>query len=77
MSGEMREKFIETPAAGAGPKVRTAGGARETKGSRRHPAIYLNDIRARAYENWKAAGMPPGDCTHFWLEAEQEIQEAQ
>ena len=67
MSGEMSEVFIETPTPGVDPQGRTVGGARETKGTSRHPVVYLNDIRARAYKNWKAAGMPSGDCTRFWL----------
>jgi hypothetical protein len=35
--------------------------------------IYLNDIRALAYRKWEAAGKPAGDCTRFWMEAEQEL----
>ena len=42
------------------------------------PALLLwNDIRGRAYEKWLAAGSPSGDCVHFWLAAEQELQRAQ
>jgi Protein of unknown function (DUF2934) len=41
----------------------------------RRPLPFLNDIRARAYEKWVAAGRPPGDGMRFWLEAEQEIQQ--
>jgi hypothetical protein len=54
----------------------TAGGAQETgaAGQRQHPSPTLNDIRQRAYEKWQAAGMPAGDCTPFWLEAEQELR---
>jgi len=33
----------------------------------------LNDIRARAYSKWVAAGRPEGDSWRFWLEAEQEL----
>ena len=32
-------------------------------------------VRDRASEKWVAAGMPQGDSTRFWLEAEQEIRE--
>jgi hypothetical protein len=30
-------------------------------------------IRLRAYLKWEAAGMPPGDGLHFWLDAEKEL----
>ena len=43
---------------------------------RRRPLL-LNDIRDRAYEKWAAAGKPAGDCSRFWLEAEQETRETQ
>jgi hypothetical protein len=39
----------------------------------RRRAVYLNDIRSRAYQKWRAAGGPGGDCTRFWEEAEQEL----
>ena len=35
--------------------------------------VYLNDIRSRAYQKWRAAGGPGGDCARFWEEAEQEL----
>ena len=35
---------------------------------------FLNDIRDLAHKKWEAAGRPSGDCTRFWLEAEQEIR---
>ena len=37
--------------------------------------LFLNDIRDLAHKTWEAAGRPPGDCTRFWLEAEQEMRE--
>jgi hypothetical protein len=39
----------------------------------RRRAVYLNDIRSRAYQKWLAAGGPAGDCARFWEEAEQEL----
>jgi hypothetical protein len=41
-----------------------------------HAPPTLNDIRRSAYKKWEAAGKPPGDCTRFWLEAEQELLQA-
>jgi hypothetical protein len=35
--------------------------------------LYLNDIRQLAYQKWAAAGMPEGNSSRFWLEAEQEL----
>jgi hypothetical protein len=52
----------------------TAGGAQEASVAGQHPSPTLNDIRQRAYEKWQAAGMPAGDCTPFWVEAEQELR---
>jgi hypothetical protein len=53
----------------------SAPGAWETgaAGQQHGPSLTLNDIRQRAYQKWEAAGRPPGDCTAFWLEAEQEL----
>jgi hypothetical protein len=42
---------------------------------RQHPAVTLNEIWARACQKWRTAGMPPGDSTRFWLEAEKELLE--
>jgi hypothetical protein len=39
----------------------------------RRRAVYLNDIRSRAYQKWRAAGGPAGDCARFWEEAEQDL----
>jgi hypothetical protein len=36
-------------------------------------SVTLNDIRQNAYRRWEAAGKPNGDCSRFWLEAEQEL----
>jgi hypothetical protein len=33
-------------------------------------------IRLRAYHNWEVSGKPIGDCVRFWLEAEQELSQA-
>jgi hypothetical protein len=33
-----------------------------------------DDIRARAYQKWEAAGCPNGDDPGFWYEAEQELR---
>jgi hypothetical protein len=35
--------------------------------------LTLNDIHARAYSKWLAAGRPESDSCRFWLEAEQEL----
>jgi hypothetical protein len=40
--------------------------------SRRH-SINLGDIKFRALKKWVAAGMPNGDSTRFWEEAEREL----
>jgi hypothetical protein len=66
--------LADTPTRITTPEARPA--AAEPGGM--HPArprrpIYLNDIRALAYRKWEAAGKPAGDCTRFWLEAEQEL----
>jgi hypothetical protein len=58
---------VTTPAAR--PAAEPGGG--QTARPRR--PIYLNDIRALACRKWEAAGKPAGDCTRFWLEAEQEL----
>ena len=59
---------VKSPKGKPGKRVVSAAAARR-------PLLLLNDIRDRAYEKWVAAGMPPGDGAHFWLEAEQEIRE--
>jgi len=38
------------------------------------PARVEEAIRTRAYHLWEAAGRPPGDGVHFWLEAERELR---
>lgn len=35
------------------------------------------DIRLRAYRKWEAAGKPEGDGVQFWLEAEQDLSQAE
>jgi Protein of unknown function (DUF2934) len=52
--------------------VKTTVGVPGPKG---RPTPFLNDIRDLAHKKWTAAGRPPGDCTRFWLEAEQEIRQ--
>jgi hypothetical protein len=37
--------------------------------------VTLNEIWERACLKWKAAGMPAGDASRFWLEAEKELLE--
>ena len=31
------------------------------------------DIRARAYQLWQAAGAPDGESDRFWYQAEKEV----
>ena len=38
--------------------------------------VLEDDIRRRAYHLWEAAGRPPGDGSHFWVEAERELKQA-
>jgi len=52
------------------------GRAGATGPAQRRPTLFLNDIRARAYQLWEAAGRPPGDCTRYWLQAERQLLEA-
>ena len=33
-----------------------------------------DDVRARAYELWEAAGRPDGEDVKFWFEAEWELR---
>jgi hypothetical protein len=40
------------------------------------PVVLLNDIRDLAFRKWQAAGCPSAGCAHFWLEAEEELQQA-
>ena len=75
MFDQLGETYIETTIGVMGPKGRPGGCATKTAPANRRPPLFLNDIRDLAYKKWIAAGKPPGDCTHFWLEAEQEIQE--
>jgi hypothetical protein len=69
----------------AAPKVKTApakapapsNGASAAAPLRSTPARALvseQQIRVAAYMRWEAAGKPEGDGTHFWLEAERELQ---
>jgi hypothetical protein len=37
----------------------------------------LNDIWRLARHKWEAAGRPDGDHSRFWLEAEQELLQAE
>jgi hypothetical protein len=37
------------------------------------PGPTPDQIRARAYALWEAAGRPEGDGMQFWLEAEREL----
>jgi len=43
------------------------------RSSPRRAPLTLNEIRLLAHRKWTAAGQPPGGCTRFWLEAEQEL----
>ncbi len=51
----------------------TAGNCDNRRPARRLQSVTLNEIQLRAYRKWVAAGKPNGDCTRFWLEAEQEL----
>jgi hypothetical protein len=64
------ETPIETRIGAPAPHGRTTN----APAANHRPVPFLNDIRILAYKKWTAAGQPPGDCTRFWLEAEQEIQ---
>lgn len=75
MFDEVGETCVETTGGVTGPKGRPGGRTTKTPTANRPPTLFLNDIRDLAYKKWMAAGRPPGDCTHFWLEAEQEIRE--
>ena len=70
MFDEIGETLSETTNRLMGLKGRTT----HTTTAKRRPILFLNDIRDLAHKKWMAAGRPPGDCTRFWLEAEQEIQ---
>jgi Protein of unknown function (DUF2934) len=76
MFDEIGAACVETTVDVTGPKGRP--GRRTTSAStvNRRPTPFLNDIRDLAHRKWTSAGRPPGDCTRFWLEAEQEIREA-
>ncbi|WP_349253710.1 DUF2934 domain-containing protein [Bradyrhizobium sp. CB82] len=39
--------------------------------------VYEDDIRARAYKLWEAAGRPEGRGDEFWKEAERQLKEEQ
>ena len=43
----------------------------------RRRSLYLNDIWRLARQKWEAAGRPDGDSSRFWLEAEQELLQAE
>ncbi len=58
-----------TAPAEEGSPDQASGAAR----SHHRPSVTLTDIRLRAYALWRLAGMPDGDCTRFWLEAEQDL----
>ena len=45
----------------------------EPANSERNGKPTANDIRARAYEKWEAAGRPSGDGVQYWLQAEAEL----
>jgi DUF2934 family protein len=36
-------------------------------------ALKFEDIRARAYQLWQAAGQPEGEMDRFWYEAEKQL----
>ena len=38
--------------------------------------VSADDIRLCAYEKWESEGKPTGDGVRFWLEAEQEVAQA-
>lgn len=75
MFDQLGETFIETTIGVMGPKGRPGDRATNTPTANRRRTLFLNDIHDLAYKKWIAAGKPPGDCAHFWLEAEQEMQE--
>ncbi len=54
------------------PKARTPAATMPTELPVRTPTH--DEIRARAYQKWEAAGRPDGDSLIFWLEAEQELK---
>ena len=66
----MRDDQVD-PANGEGSATAAQSGG--TRPLCRRRAVYLNDIRSRAYQKWRAAGGPAGDCARFWEEAEQEL----
>ncbi|MET4176293.1 hypothetical protein ABIB99_007413 [Bradyrhizobium sp. LA6.1] len=39
--------------------------------------VYEDDIRARAYKLWEAAGKPEGRMDEFWYEAERQLKAEQ
>jgi len=43
----------------------------------RRRSLYLNDIWRLARQKWEAAGRPDGDSSRFWIEAEQELLQAE
>jgi hypothetical protein len=70
----VREKMLaETPVRTTIPVKTPPVGGTDADPARQRRPVYLNDIRALAYRKWEAAGKPAGDCTSFWLEAEQEL----
>jgi hypothetical protein len=70
----MRESVVTCGSA----DVTSASTPKENSGAARpkRQPIYLDEIQRRAYRKWQAAGRPGGDCTRFWLDAEQELLQA-
>ena len=73
MSTQVAEAVIDPKVVAR--KEETGGASGETQPARRPAALFLNAIRDHAYQKWLAAGCPPGDCSHFWLDAERELLE--
>jgi hypothetical protein len=71
----MVDEVSGSPKASKDPNGKQGNRGNGASSSHRRPPLYLNDIRERAYEKWVTAGKPQGDDAHFWLEAEQELQE--
>ena len=68
-TGNPRKKRASAaPIAQPAPALEPANAERNGKPT-------ANDIRARAYEKWEAAGRPAGDGVQFWLQAETELSQ--
>jgi hypothetical protein len=59
------------------PREPKAALAPSPDGHARKPrSVSEEKIRLQAYQNWEAAGKPPGNGVQFWLEAEREHRTA-